>query len=68
MTRRTYPADIEALAAEFLLHEGEVMHGDNCDGLSDAAMADKLATRWHDRLGKLDFEQLVDAFDRLRRE
>ncbi len=61
----------EQLAAEFLTEQGEVVYRDNCDQLdrfSDAALADQLVTAWAGRLGKLDFERLVDAFGRLRSE
>ena len=63
--------DLEEIAAEFLSQLGEVAHGDRCDELdrfSDAALADQLVTGGAGRIPKLDFEQLVEAFGRLRSE
>ncbi len=66
------PVDMyEEVAAEWLSHQGEVTLGDRCDELdavSDAALADQLVTEWAERIGKPDFERLVDAFARLRSE
>jgi hypothetical protein len=68
------PADrvdmYEQLAAEFLTEQGEAVYRDNCDQLdrfSDAALADQLVTR-EGRMGQIDFEQVVEAFGRLRSE
>ena len=61
----------EEVAAEWLLHQGEVALGDRCDELdrfSDAALADQLVTAWAERIGKTDFARLVDAFGRVRSE
>jgi hypothetical protein len=44
----------EAVAAEWLSHQGEVTLGDRCDELdavSDAALADQLVTEWAERIG-----------------
>ncbi len=75
MTEKPMPeADLyeaEEIAAEYLLHAGEVALGDSCDELdrfSDAALADQLVTAWAERIGKPDFARLVDAFGRLRSE
>jgi len=66
------PVDMyEEVAAEWLLHQGEVALGDRCDELdrfSDAALADQLVTAWAERIGKTDFARLVDAFGRVRSE
>ena len=64
-------SDYEAVAAEFLLRQGEVVLGDRCDELdrfSDATLADRLITQWGGHPGKPHFEQLVAAFGRLRAE
>jgi len=69
MTEKPMPeADLheaeEEIAAEYLLHAGEVALGDRCDELdrfSDAALADQLVTEWAKRIGKPEFEQLVEA-------
>ena len=61
----------EQLAAEFLTEQAETVYRDNCDYLdrfSDAALADQLVTTWAGQAGKLNFERLVGAFGRLRRE
>ena len=63
--------DIEWIAAEWLIEQGEVTLADNCaalDSLSDAALADKLVTQWRDRVGQVEFDQIVGAFRRLRSE
>jgi hypothetical protein len=63
--------DIEWIAAEFLIEEGDVALADDraaLDKLTDSALADRMITAWADRLGKFDFEQVVDAFRRLRSE
>ena len=65
------PVDVEWLAAEFLIEEGEVALADDCaalDKLTDSALADRMITAWADRLGKVDFKQVVAAFGRLRGE
>ena len=62
---------LEEIAAEFLCAEGEVEHGDRCDELdhvTDAELADRLVTHWRDRLDKVDFEEMVAAFGRVRAE
>ena len=61
----------EQLASEFLCAQGEVTLADDCadlDRLSDAALADQLVTQWRDRVGKINFEQIVAPFGRLRSE
>ena len=63
--------DAEDLAAEFLLARGEGELGDRCDDLdrfSDAALADQLVTQWAERISKVDFDGMVEAFGRLRAE
>jgi hypothetical protein len=65
------PVDIEWIAAEWLIEQGEVALADDraaLDRLSDAALADQLVTQWRDRVGEVDFDQVVEAFSRLRSE
>jgi hypothetical protein len=65
------PVDVEWIAAEWLIEQGEVTLADDCaalDRLSDAALADQMVTQWRDRLGNVDFDQVVAAFRWLRSE
>ncbi len=63
--------DIEEIAAEFMLHEGEVVFRDQCDLLdefTDADLADQLGAVWAERIGEVDFERLITAFAKLSSE
>ena len=56
------PVDMyEEIAAEFMLHEGEVVFRDQCDLLDEftvADLADQLVAVWAERIGEVDFERL----------
>ncbi len=61
----------EEIAAEFMLHEGEVVFRDQCDLLDEftvADLADQLVAVWAERIGEVDFERLITAFAKLRSE
>ncbi len=58
---RFVEVDPVAIAAEWLLEQGEVVFGAQCDRLdefSDAALADQLVTAWAERIGEPDFARL----------
>jgi len=62
----------EQVAADFLAEQAEAVYHDagdqQLDRFSDAALADALVTERGERIGKLDFGRLVEAFGRLRSE
>jgi hypothetical protein len=67
--RPAEPVDFEWLAAEWLIEQAEAVDHDRHDRLdqfSDSALADQLVTAWAERIGKVDFEQVVAAFTKLR--